>query len=764
MQYPEALTNTYEIYEEIGSGGGGTVYRALHKRLKKMVVLKKIKGTSGSMEEYRTEVDILKNLRHSYLPQVLDFIEVPEGVFTVMDYIPGKSMRQRMDEGHRFGEKEILKYASQLCEALAYLHAQNPPIVHGDIKPDNIMLTPEDNVCLIDFNISGMFEGKGARTVGYTPGFSAPEQVSAFEEARRLLQQGGAIQTGQNGPKQMRPGTRPQAGTGEAVLSGAETETLYLDNAKEQATTLLQEGAENATVLLDSEEAAYQPQEAAKEYSVTVLEPLAASRKQTEAKTRIDCRSDVFSLGATLYTMLTGKLLAPGKRNAIGEISDGLGAILAKAVSYQPEHRFADAGKMLSALRQVHKKDKSYRRMVFRQNAMMVFLLALLVCSGFAIAHGKQKMEMERKERYQALVEQMEEGLDSGMEEASFEALYQEAIGMEPENIAAYAAKAYYLHEYQGEETVLAYLKKTLAQPLTGDPSIKGNVYFLYAECYFQAGDYSNARYNYEKALHLRQDNAEVYRDYAISLVYLGEIEKAKQVLETSVNNGMQQADVYMIQGELERIAGDPQKALDFFSQVLSQKPEDYLKQRAYVMASRTRQAIGTTEALSEDVSWLQQGIAELGHANLPLLYEALVQDYITLGEMTSEREYLSSAVGVLEKIVENHWDTLTTYSNLIVLTEQTGDLTAAAAWGEKMQKAYPDSYITYMRLAFVELDIQKQLDNEERDYRRFAECYRQAKQYAEEQLRGNVTDSELLMLDAAYRQVKDGGWLEQQE
>ena len=194
MAYLAELTNTYEIYEEIGAGGGGTVYRAVHKRLQKVVVLKKISDSVSGMMNCRTEVDILKNLRHSYLPQVLDFIESSEGIYTVMDYVSGKSLQRMLDEGHHFTEKEVLKYTKQLCEALQYLHSQNPPIIHGDIKPDNVMITPEGNVCLIDFNISGVLENKSAVTYGYTPGFSAPEQVEAFESLSLSLSQEKAFE------------------------------------------------------------------------------------------------------------------------------------------------------------------------------------------------------------------------------------------------------------------------------------------------------------------------------------------------------------------------------------------------------------------------------------------------------------------------------------------------------------------------------------------------------------------------------------------
>ena len=151
MNFPEEMEQTYEIEKSIGEGGGGVVYLGYHKRLKKKVVLKKIKGNVSDFVNSRTEVDALKNLKHSFLPQVIDFIESPEGIYTVMDYVEGESLQQKIDRGYTFSEKEVRRYAEQLCEAVEYLHSQTPPLIHGDIKPDNIMITKEGNVCLIDF-------------------------------------------------------------------------------------------------------------------------------------------------------------------------------------------------------------------------------------------------------------------------------------------------------------------------------------------------------------------------------------------------------------------------------------------------------------------------------------------------------------------------------------------------------------------------------------------------------------------------------------
>ena len=169
----------YDILRSLGAGGGGSVYLAYHKRLQKNVVLKKISKNPAFYFEARREVDILKELNHPCLPHVYDFLLKDGDVYTVMDYIPGESFAQKLKTSKRFSQEAVIGWAKQLCDVLSCLHGQSPPIIHGDIKPANIMLKPDNkSICLIDFNVSISMDGKMIMT-GCTPGYAAPEQVAA---------------------------------------------------------------------------------------------------------------------------------------------------------------------------------------------------------------------------------------------------------------------------------------------------------------------------------------------------------------------------------------------------------------------------------------------------------------------------------------------------------------------------------------------------------------------------------------------------------
>lgn len=749
MNYPMELTQTYEIYEQIGAGGGGTVYRAIHKRLQKTVVIKKLKGTATSIQDFRTEVDILKNLRHSYLPQVIDFIDSSEGIFTVMDFIPGKSLQNMLDENHQFTEKEVLKYARQLCEALSYLHSQNPPIIHGDIKPDNIMITPEGNVCLIDFNISGILEGKGATTFGYTKGYSAPEQAEAFQRLKQQLQVTEVEKTALLQDDDRTVLLQDEDKT--ELLSEDTEKTMMLE---EEATMMLEDDTERTLLLNESEQKAVGNAMEEKKVSSVV--------KQSVSGISIDKRSDIYSVGATLYALLTGKIRNPkDKKLVLNNVSSGFSVVLAKALAYAPEKRYQDAGQMYQALVNVHKKDKKYRSLLVRQELTVIILLIMLSASVFLTVFGKQTMEKELETRYETLISVMEDGVERELTSEEFEEYYEEAISIRPDDVAPYYARAYYVFNLEGVDSAKKYITQVLDMTLEGSEDIFCNLYHLYAECHFRQEDYEQAQWYYKKALTYRDDNPSIYRDYAISLACLNRITEAEELLTTAAKKGMTQIEIYMVQGEIARMSGDTYKALSCFSEVIAGTEDEYMKQRAYIMASKVFSGIGTVDALKENITWLKEASEELTMSNRLLIYERMVETYIKLGELEKDDAYYVEAIDVMKNIINMGWDTYLTYSNTIVLYQRIGDIVAAREWALKMCDRYPDHYVSYMRLAFAEVEEQNARTEGERNYQNFVFFYEEAKKRYQKQTSGNVTNAEMQLLENVYQQLIDGNWIE---
>ena len=169
----DIVDNTYQVCEEIGSGGMGVVYLAYHLRLDKYVVMKKMKNSAADMQMLRNEVDVLKSLHHPYLPQVYDFIRYDGDVYTIIDYIDGYDLKYYIDNAVPIDESQLIKWLGQLCEVLVYLHSHVPRVLHTDIKPANIIVTNGGDICLIDFGISMLGDEE---IKGFSVDYSSPEQ------------------------------------------------------------------------------------------------------------------------------------------------------------------------------------------------------------------------------------------------------------------------------------------------------------------------------------------------------------------------------------------------------------------------------------------------------------------------------------------------------------------------------------------------------------------------------------------------------------
>ena len=257
------LKDRYKIIAVLAQSGMGTIYEAFDETLNIRVAVKEnLYTTAVHSRQFRQEATLLAGLRHPNLPRVIDhFVLADQGEYLVMDLIAGQDLRQCLNGLEKpMPEEDVARIGVTVCDALGYLHSQNPPIIHRDIKPANLKQTPEGQIVLVDFGLA------------------------------KLYQQG------------------------------------------EMTTT----GAEGST-------AGYSPVE---QYGEATTDP----------------RTDIYALGATLYTLLTCQVPPESLARAIGEdplqpisafnpqVIPALAAVIAKAMAVRPEDRYPTAAALREAL------------------------------------------------------------------------------------------------------------------------------------------------------------------------------------------------------------------------------------------------------------------------------------------------------------------------------------------------------------------------------------------------------------------------------
>jgi serine/threonine protein kinase/Tol biopolymer transport system component len=139
--------------------------------------------TDEYARQFQREANILASLRHPSLPRVFDYFVVPqEGQYLVMDYIQGEDLRQWIARDETLSEIETIQVGVTICDALIYMHSREPSILHRDIKPGNVKITPDGDVVLVDFGLAKlMLDGEVTTTAAraMTPGYSPPEQYGS---------------------------------------------------------------------------------------------------------------------------------------------------------------------------------------------------------------------------------------------------------------------------------------------------------------------------------------------------------------------------------------------------------------------------------------------------------------------------------------------------------------------------------------------------------------------------------------------------------
>ena len=163
----------------LGSGGCGRVYLAENIRTKSLWAIKEIPCDSSNLHQVEREIDVLKKVRHPALPRIVDVLHENGMFYLIEDYFEGRNVDEILREQKFVSAGAAVKWALEICDIMIFLHGQAPePIIYRDLKPSNIILSPDGSIRLVDFGSVRRYKSDSPSDTVYigTRGYAAPEQ------------------------------------------------------------------------------------------------------------------------------------------------------------------------------------------------------------------------------------------------------------------------------------------------------------------------------------------------------------------------------------------------------------------------------------------------------------------------------------------------------------------------------------------------------------------------------------------------------------
>ena len=738
MREDVALGFTNPDYENIRVlnrlGGTGDVFVAHKRGMNLDVVIKRTQLQYQHEINQENESNILKSLKHQYLPRIYDVLYGNDGcIYTVMDLISGQNLQQYVEQNGPVTQKECYRWACQLCEVVQYLHQENsekPAIIHCDIKPGNVMITNSGDICLIDFNTSLIFR-RDKKAVAVTDGYAAPEQYGVAADVRTV--------------------SAPQVPT----VAMPRNATIPM-------------GAQRiGTATIPMEKKAWGERMETAVMPVVPQELKKTQEPQTDYGP-ISMATDIYAIGATLYFAVTGHNpeksldeVTPLERYK-PKISRSMQTIIIRAMQKQQERRFRQASEMLRALKNIDRMDRSYKSYQVRKRIIMLALTVCFAASAYSCYYGTERMRSERENVYLLNLAQANQA-EQNADYDSAKQLLKDAIQQQPGRTDAYLQMAVLLYrtgDYQGAIDHLdsAVSSGNLVEKNMDSVSVE-KLHFIKGNCYIELKDYVNAVRELQTAVRLQGADTESYRSLAIALANDGKLEEAQQALETLREKGASSGDCDLVAAEILSLQKNYDRALELYAKVFNEVEDSQLLSHAYLSAANAALNQGD---IQEAVRILKQGCRSLPEGQAVLQKEMLAN--LMMQQATSDKEnaegYYAEARNLLEELVNSGYGTIATRLNLATVLQALDQYSEAEMVLKDLQGQYPSDYRFDMQMAYLLIDWQGAKPTEQRDYHQAESCYASAlKKYRQAQANG-TEDAQMAVLKNLIDQLRTSGWI----
>ena len=645
----------YTTTAVLGQGGMGKVYLAENTALGTKWAIKEVKKSVEVKQDLLAEPNILKKLNHPLLPRIVDIAEDDENIYIVMDYIEGTPLNKLLANGNHVSESQALKWFKNLCDVLIYLHNQKPnPIIYRDMKPSNIIITPDETAKVIDFGISREFNVDKTSDTQYmgTYGYAPPEQWAVGQT---------------------------------------------------------------------------------------------------------DHRADIYSLGVTVYQMITGK--SPNEppyefrpiRKLNSEASEGLEYIINKCIQPDPANRYQSAEELLWDIENIYLYNSAYKKKKMQRRMLIAFEVLCAILGIGAAVYGAVNIPKEQTALYMDCVEKGNTALDD-YDFTSAEKWYDTAIDFRKENVEAYIGKAQILYKCGDVDKCSEYLQSVAAElpPFSDNPDYN----YLIGTIFFEKKDYESSVNYLSKSALADAENTTYTRDLAVAYARNGELEKAEELVNKLQSSNVSEDINTYVGAELHEAKHEYDDAISGYEQALDLTDSEEIKYKCFKSLSDLYLELRHSnpdnwDYIKAQIEVLERAQKELKNKNNLVLNEALAEAYFV-------GQRYDMAVNEFTELLNMGYERDYIYRNIAIIYQNQNNFDNAQKWLNEMQQKYPDNYLCYVQQCYLNIEKENQKESSQRDYSMAAEYYEKAKALAPQ----GENDSSIIQLTAVMNDLKSKGWL----
>ena len=442
-------------------------------------------------------------------------------------------------------------------------------------------------------------------------------------------------------------------------------------------------------------------------------------------KAQTDARTDIYSLGVTVYHLLTGK--SPYEppyqfvpvRQLVPELSHGIEYILNKCVQSEPADRYQTGDELVDDLDHIYRFDRAWQKYQNAKRIRVAVVAVMLAASVGLMVGGQVVMGQEKEAAYSSLLAQASELYTTDYD--GMVALLDEARTLYPERMDADRQQTYALYLNGKWQDCIDFGSDAL-QNYGEDIQIRLSM----ASAQFELGEYEDAAEGFAQGGELSVDNL---RDYAVCLGRLGEIDQAEQILDELIGQGAHPDVTQYVQGEVYFAQEDYLDAETAFLDALDQSETSALTRRCYVsLGDLYRDCAALMRVNASPIEYPATKSAELLSSAVVqegLRYDSVLWEMLALAyfeayhtDASVPQNYLTKAAECFNRVIELGVTKEYLYSNLYTIYYELKDYAKAEQALTAYEEMFPEDYMPHALRGMMLITIENAKPQSSRNYR----------------------------------------------